>query len=358
MKYPLHSSDVLSWAKTQPWFAVLEKTPQDKIYHAEGNVGLHTEMVYNEVANLQLPESDKYILALAAVFHDIAKPQCTLIENDRVTSPGHGRKGASKMVALTYTWLSPTIRQTLYHLIRLHGKPPHAWKGKTDISLALWSQDIRLDLLLTFVLCDLRGRICQDQADMVSNIDLLIDLAKEQNCYTTPYAFANPEAKIWGNVDRLPTLDFVPFMVSTYEVYMLMGIPGSGKSHYVTKKLSHLPEICLDDLRLEVKEGTLEENQIFVEAKERCRKLLAAKEPFVFNATNITRSMRLKWLNFFYQYNATLKGIYIEPPYAKLRAQNKNRTAAVPESVIADMFTILEYPNACEFHSLETILPE
>lgn len=50
---------------------------QDKQYHPEGNALIHTEFVFNNV--LKLYSEDKYLpeLLVAAIFHDLGKPQKT-----------------------------------------------------------------------------------------------------------------------------------------------------------------------------------------------------------------------------------------------------------------------------------------
>jgi predicted kinase len=358
MKPPTHSSEVLSWAKQQPWFKELCATPQDPVFHAEGNVGIHTEMVYAEVMKLSLSESDKYLLALAAVFHDISKPACTQIEGTRVTSPGHGRKGAQRMILETYEWLSPQIRNTLYHLIRLHGRPMYALEGPTEAMLALWSQDLSLHILFEFVKCDLRGRICPDLPSQLLSIDLLSSEAQRLGCLSSPFVFASPELKIQLNSRNLTDLSYTPFFQPKSQVYVLHGLPGSGKDTYCKNSLPNIPMISLDGLRQEVKDGEFDKNQIYSEAKERCKLLLAEQKDFIFNATNLSRSLRLKWLNLFYQYGAQINGIYIEPAFATLLKQNNSRQAVVPRKAIEEMYGILEYPISGDYHTLKLLLKQ
>ena len=62
---------------------LIPRTPQDALWHAEGNVYIHTSQVLHEL--YQLLKQDKVILSpekrialvLATVFHDIAKPFTT-----------------------------------------------------------------------------------------------------------------------------------------------------------------------------------------------------------------------------------------------------------------------------------------
>jgi hypothetical protein len=71
---------------------------QDAVFHAEGDVWIHTRMVCEAMAALPvwcaLPEGDRQVVFAAAVLHDQAKPSCTREENGRITSRGHSVRGA------------------------------------------------------------------------------------------------------------------------------------------------------------------------------------------------------------------------------------------------------------------------
>jgi len=177
MSFPGHSNDILAWAKEQDWYQPFAVTRQDSEYHGEIFLDAHVAMVMDEVLKLPVCEERKSKLALAAVFHDIAKPKCTIIEDGRIRSPGHGKLSAKMFLERTMQDLSPAARIELYHIIRLHGKPMHAFTGpnRPETALALWSQDADISLLLDFVECDIRGRTCADQANMLSELDLFND---------------------------------------------------------------------------------------------------------------------------------------------------------------------------------------
>lgn len=59
----------------------LKNTEQDIVWHAEGDVHIHTDMVLKEVYELivlnNFTESEQFVLILSALFHDIAKPIST-----------------------------------------------------------------------------------------------------------------------------------------------------------------------------------------------------------------------------------------------------------------------------------------
>src|SRR3954471_8783780 len=64
-----------------PWVRNLAGCPQDPVYHAEGDVWVHTRMACEALAGLAawraLPEEERRVLFAAALLHDVAKPECT-----------------------------------------------------------------------------------------------------------------------------------------------------------------------------------------------------------------------------------------------------------------------------------------
>lgn len=64
----------------------MKDVPQDPRYHAEGDVGTHTQMVLealqNESAFKQISAQDQEILWAAALLHDVEKYSTTVHETD------------------------------------------------------------------------------------------------------------------------------------------------------------------------------------------------------------------------------------------------------------------------------------
>jgi len=82
-----------------PEIEALASTPQDRGWHPEGDVFVHTMMVVDEAVreSAGLPERDRRDVVYAALLHDIAKPETTVVEPDgRITSHGHESAGEEK----------------------------------------------------------------------------------------------------------------------------------------------------------------------------------------------------------------------------------------------------------------------
>jgi len=137
---------------------------------------------------------------------------------------------------------------------------------------------------------------------------------------------------------------------------MLSALPGSGKDYYIQKNYGDWPIVSLDDLRRKYKASPTDQKmtgRIVQEAKETARKHLRAKQPFVWNATNLSSSMRKSLIDLFADYGARVKIIYLEVPYRKLVEQNQNREFPIPQKVLDKMISKWEVPQLWEAHSIE-----
>ena len=83
-----------------------------------------------------------------------------------------------------------------------------------------------------------------------------------------------------------------------------------------------------------------------------------AGRDFAFNATNITRQIRGRWIELFADYGARIETVYLEPPVATILAQNKRRANPVPANVILRLVEKLEPPATTESHSLTFVANE
>ena len=138
----------------------------------------------------------------------------------------------------------------------------------------------------------------------------------------------------------------------------MSAIPASGKDHYIKNHLD-LPVLSLDNIRREHKikptdkKGT---GRVVQMAKEEAKVYMRKKESFIFNATNITKDIRGRWISLFLEYRARVKIVYLEVPYKQLKKQNNNREYPVPLEVIDRLFDKLEMPDFGEGHEVLKIL--
>ena len=88
-------------------------------------------------------------------------------------------------------------------------------------------------------------------------------------------------------------------------------------------------------------------------ARERCREHLRSGRSFAFNATNILRLTRRRWIDLFVDYDARVEIDYLEPPLQVILDQNARRDCAVPEKVIRQLAEKCEPPTFAEAHGLQ-----
>lgn len=350
------------------WIRAMRGVPQDPAYHAEGDVFIHTRMVAEALAGLEawqaLPESVRSILFMAALLHDVAKPVCTVIEQDgRVTSKGHARKG--ELLAREILWAGAdlpappplAVRESIARLVRFHGLP--LWfleKASPERAVSEASQMTRLDQLAMLAEVDVRGRECPDQADLLERIDLFRLFCEEQRCYTAPRAFSTPHSRFefFRHPARDP--DYEAYDDTQFEVVLMSGLPGVGKDSWVKQHLAGWPVISLDHLRQEL-DVTPREGQgpVIQAARAQARDFLRAQQPFVWNATNITRLLRRQLIEFFADYHARVRLIYLDAPFDVIISRNAARPNRVPEHVILQMLRKLEVPDLTEAHLVEWV---
>ncbi len=81
--------------KLWPEIHALIGCPQEKEWHPEGDVDIHTAMVIDEARKLidDLPHPKKLAVLLGALCHDFGKPATTEFEDGRIRSKGHEDAG-------------------------------------------------------------------------------------------------------------------------------------------------------------------------------------------------------------------------------------------------------------------------
>jgi putative nucleotidyltransferase with HDIG domain len=351
-----------------PWLEPLGACPQDPIFHAEGDVLTHLGMVLNELAAMPcfraLPELDRHIVFAATLLHDISKPECTRTEEDgRVRSPGHAVKGVYKArrILTDDEAFAPlgtpfAIREQILALVRWHGLPAN-YLDKPDPQRAviLTSMNTRMDLLTILAEADHRGRIvAKENDDTMTRIALFRDFCEECEVWSGPRAFANDASRFhfFHTPDAHPTLSL--FDASKFEVTVLSGLPGSGKDTWVQANAGEREVISLDDIRRELEvEPSDDQSAVVAAAYDRAKALLRCGEPFVWNATNVSRVLRGKVIDLCAAYKARTRVVYLEPPIPLIRQRNTGRVKRVPQRVWERLFDRLDVPTLAECHELE-----
>jgi len=167
-------------------------------WHAHENVFDHTLSVLMQLEN-QLKRKDNRLqeylsqklgynytigelLWLAGVFHDIAKPETTKVDGEKITCPGHEEEGAEKADRIIKEKfdLSDKERERIISIIKLHGVFSVAYEENPRerfIQLRSEYGDILRDLMLLEI-ADTKGCYVTEEGKLEQK--KMIDFYEEQ----------------------------------------------------------------------------------------------------------------------------------------------------------------------------------
>lgn len=356
----------IGWAASRDWARAMAGCPQDASWHAEGDVWTHVRMVCDALLDLAewrcLDRNAQVQLLFTAFLHDSGKPATTQLDpgTGRLRAPRHALVGAGIARKVLRELACPIeLREAIVGLVRYHGRPPHLLEKANPESTVIetsWFANNRL--LHLFALADGRGRSSRDPSDARSEdpLHLWRMVAEERHCLDAPYAFANDHARFLFFRNELSSLHYTPHHEPRGTVTLLSGLPGSGKDTWLARHRPELPVVSLDAIRTDLDVSPVDEQgTVIQEARERCREHLRAGRDFAFNATNVTRQTRQRWINLFHDYGARIEIVYLEPALATTLERNRRREQPVPTQVILHLADRLEPPTATECHGLTLI---
>ena len=367
---PKNIDAVIAWAESQPWARAMAQCQQDATWHAEGDVWTHTKLVLQELTRLdewsELSADQMKALVMTALFHDVAKPETTVTdETGRVRSPKHAVKGEHvARQLLREMGCNLATRERIARLVRYHGRPVFLTEREEPINEVIrlsWLLNNRL--LYLFSLADARGRDTGASDRPEENLHYWKLLAEEAACFDSPFAFETNHARFTYFRQQNPNLHYIPHENFRCRVTMMSGLPGTGKDTWIGKNLPGTTIVSLDEIRRDNGiDPTDNQGTVVQHAKEACRELLRAGEDFCFNATNLQKSTRGRWLDLFADYDAEIEIVYLEPPMETILQQNHKRIDStgtnvelVPRQVIERLATRLEVPSELECHRLISV---
>ncbi|MCU0393983.1 MAG: AAA family ATPase [Thermoflexibacter sp.] len=344
-------------------FERMKDTPQDPVHHQEGNVYVHTEMVLNALLALpefeQCSDFEKEVLIYTALFHDVCKPDTIEISAEgRISNPRHAAKGANLVrQILDKEKFDFEMISKVFYMVYYHGYPLRFFDKeqplKSAIKLSLLANN---HLLYIFAKADLLGRICEDSEKLMYDLDCFKEFCLENGIYNAPKQFHSDFDRFYyfNQDDSFP--DTQIFHQFDFEIFMMVGIPASGKDTYIKKNFAHLPIISLDQLRQEMKvKPTDNQGAVIQAAKEKSKEFCRRKQSFVWNATNITKNMRSTLVGLWLPYNPKINMVFTYKNIDKTLKDNEEREQEnkIPNSKIVDLFAKLEFPDLTECHVLK-----
>ena len=368
-----------------PLLKEFKNTHQDKVWHAEGDVHIHTDMVLTETYSLianeasYLSDDDKFCLIMSALLHDIAKP-VTTAERERdgricVVAPKHEYMGISYLVhklqglALTHYQIN-----TILGLVGYHQAP----KMFVIRDLSKWqyyslSQKCRLDLLYFLEVADMKGRTSNDLESQLEYLELFKLYAQEFGCFdqsVMPFISDSPYVQGKGFRALLNGKIFMPEEAqSKYfthdklhaELIVLCGISGVGKSSHIKRNYPDHRIISLDEIRASLfknRQDMSDEGKVRQASTLMIKTALAKKQKIVYDATNVRKDFRDKVLTLGDNYDALTKIDFLTDSLPNIIKRDREREFSVGESVINYQESRFEFPEITESDEYSMIFVE
>ena len=302
------------------------------------------------------------------MLHDIDKIKKTRLIDGILSSPHHANAGA--VMAREFMWkelgLSGSkekqeFRESVCTLIKYHSYPPFAISNKFPnqkmlkiASVGKSAPEFSIRKLCVLERADINGRISVSNSDHLEKIELCKMLAEDLGCIDKPYQFKDAYTERAYHKGKTDYHENQLFNDTWGEVIMLSGLPGTGKDTFIKANYSNLPVITLDDIRKELKIlPTDNQGLVVAKANERAKELLRKKQPFIWNATNITTDIRKLLIPLFEDYGARVKIVFLETEWNEELRRNASRKAEVPKHAIEKMLSRLEIPEPFEAQTVE-----
>jgi tRNA nucleotidyltransferase (CCA-adding enzyme) len=183
-----------------PELKALVGVPQEKEWHPEGNLEVHTWLVVDRARELidDLPYAKQVTVMLGALCHDFGKPATTKFEEGRIRSRGHEEAGAEPTESFlerlnVHTLDGYDVRSQVIALVRDHLKPGAFYKKQEEVGEGAFRRLARrceLELLYLVAKADSLGRnadwIPRDEWFTAEAQDWFIARARELNVHERP----------------------------------------------------------------------------------------------------------------------------------------------------------------------------
>lgn len=169
-----------------PELKALVNCEQDKEYHPEGDVWVHTLMTLDEMAKIIKKEKieDEYkilYLFYAILCHDLGKPLCTKEINGRITSHKHESLG----IEPTISFLSKLTNENKFiekviPLVKNHLAPFQLFKDESSLkAVKRLSLKCNIEDLCIVCLADCKGRTIPNKDKCDKAVSWLLEKARE-----------------------------------------------------------------------------------------------------------------------------------------------------------------------------------
>lgn len=337
-------------------FQLLEDTKHSKRWHKEGDPLKHTLLVskkmYGFITNelKDIPLRDKRILMIAAICHDLGKSTTTYFDETEKDwkCRNHGAVGERITRNLIFNEPDYWMREEICWLVRWHMQFHHfvdqSHEKRFSILTSLSHGNSTIEKLLWLNMADTYGSISSENTKEAAEykFNAVKDMAELHRCYNKPYSGARTEKQ-------------------AFNMYIMIGVPGSGKDTYIKNFLPNIDCICRDDIREEITYGKVEGRKLMLDnskesvvtdiVNQRIQKCCEKKESFVINQTNVKKKYRTQLKETALKFGRpNIVYVYIEPP--SIEECKERRGHGKWDSIIDRMWNDFDFPDRSECDEL------
>jgi hypothetical protein len=359
------------FANTIPEFKQLASRQQNPKWHGEGDALQHTlrclEAAYKHVNVYYTSLWEKRIAVLSVLFHDIGKTTTT--EFLKGAWHAYGHEFAGEKLERRILWDEDiNIRERICASIRYHMEVLRIADATSDmlkkIVTPTFNKFFSWKDVLFVKLCDIYGSIPDSEDETltgISKISALENITKELNIYDRYQGWKLPDELYTAAILGKKNIWLKRFKDNWPTVYVMIGLPGSGKNYYIEHNVKDCVTISRDDIRTEL--GYCAEGDKVVLSSEKEEEVTKVFNERFLDAVVNNKAIILNNINLKKQYRDAYKALLkdngitdVNWVYIYLEAKDMetvlHRRLIIPFSAYEKMIEGFDWPQPGEYNEL------
>ena len=359
-----------------PHFCEMRNTQQNPRWHMEGTAKDHTLLVCKNMSQFvnehysQCTLERQRLLMLSALFHDIGKPSTTFLgeKDNQWHSYGHENVGEKLTREMLWDW--PMYqREYICNMVKYHMSPLFFQKQKNPKSVVRKMVSILPYSDLYYLkMADLLGALqnpeCSTKERDIEILKAFYEIGKTLSLECLPFTLNafKEDGKGFSLTSISP--DNKEHKYGKPTIYVMIGLPGSGKNTTITNNPSLKNSVVLsrDDIRIELGYCSEGEKIVGTEKQEkkvtevfdaRMKQALEDGKDVVVNNINLSAKRRKALHNQWGKYKPNWRYIYVEAP--TLEDNLKRRDGQISPKIFKDMIQRFDFPDIFECDYLTII---
>lgn len=351
--------------KKIPEFKKLSQCQQNPKWHKEGDCLIHTIMTCNAaIEQCKLQVWDEYwtkVLLTSALFHDIGKATTTHQGKDGRWH-AYGHEFESEKITRRILWdENCEFREDICAIVKYHMLALQLFDSKDQLGkIAEISRKVpSMYVLMLLKNCDILGSVQEDEIGRESDLtkmESLSEIINRMSCSFTPFPDYVHEYKDYINMQTKKHIT----------VYVMIGLPGSGKSTYAQKLVDNGDAdviVSRDIIREQL--GYCGKDEKVALNKEKENKVTKVFNEMILNAASDGKRIVIDNLNLKFEYRNSYKSLlsnyYVEWKYIYVEAENisvnmERRASQINENIFKEMINKLEWPTIDEYKENENFI--